>query len=86
MNRIDAFIDEIRTSPKFAAAAEREPHWLDDLDAFERALDAMFRSDLAVVVQASDRIAALVGDTSIPLKARLLAVKSAMSEVVRKDG
>jgi hypothetical protein len=83
---VDRFLDEIRSEPRFVAAAEREPHWLDDLDAFERSLDAMFCSDLAFAVAACDRIVAVVEDKAPPLKQRLLTVKDIMAEVVRRDG
>src|SRR5262245_41700498 len=56
-----------------------------DAASKEKEIGVTFRSDIAVVIQACDRIAAIADDKSIPLKQRLLAVKDAMSEVVRRD-
>jgi hypothetical protein len=82
---VDKFLAEIRAAPKFIAACELEPKWLDELDQIERVLDKLFRSDLAEAVQACDRIVGIVEDKSIPLKQRLLAMNDVLREVVRHD-
>jgi hypothetical protein len=82
MNIVDHFMDEIQTAPKFAAAAQVDPQWLDQLDAFAAALQAVYGSDHASAIAASDRITAIIRGAA-PLKARLLAVKDALASLVR---
>lgn len=78
-----SFIDEIRAAPRFAAAAQQNPQWLDELDALAAALEAVYGSDIAAAIDASDRITAIIGNDE-PLKARLLAVNDELAALLRE--
>jgi len=83
MNAVDRFIEEIRAAPGFATAALKEPRWNDDLDELQHVFDVLRRSDLDCSITASDRIAETVGDKSVPIKQRLLAVTDIMRDAMR---
>jgi hypothetical protein len=76
------FTDEIKAAPKFAAAAQRDPQWLDELDALAATLQAVYGSDAAGAIAASDRITAIIHGAA-PLKARLLAVNDVLADLTR---
>jgi hypothetical protein len=78
MNVASRFIAEIRTAPKLVAAAEHHPQWLDALDGCAVALRAVYESDAACAIAASDRITAIIRGAA-PLKVRLLAVNDVLA-------
>jgi hypothetical protein len=81
MSRFDAFIAEIRSAQKFAAAAEQNPTlWLGHLTEMERAFEFFSQSGEALAIETSDRLAVIFDDTAADLKQRLLAVVSVMQD------
>lgn len=72
---LDALVAEIKALPKFTAAVEKDGvRWTVNLDDIVRGLDLFGRWDDGAAIELSDRLATIINDKSLTLKARLLSV------------
>jgi hypothetical protein len=83
MTKVDNFLDEIRGSPKFAAAAATDPKWIEQVDAIERGLNAVDRvaNEDPAILEIFDEIQTAISRADLSLKQRLLEVVRLITEV-----
>jgi hypothetical protein len=74
MTKIDDFITEIRDLPAFTAVAAADRVWSEHLAAIEFALQEIDRraDNDPAMIEAFDKIVALITDNRLPLRQRLL--------------
>jgi hypothetical protein len=82
-DKIDAFLNEVRTMPGFVAASASDPGWLTKLDVFERSLLAVDRlaDDDPAILDIFDEIQTAAGRSDLFLKQRLLEVSRLLAKV-----
>jgi hypothetical protein len=79
-SKIDAFIAEIRARPGFVNAVASDPIWSCHLENIEYALNEIDRradSDPRML-EAFDKIVAIVADSARPVKQRLLDLNAVL--------
>jgi hypothetical protein len=79
-DRAQAFIEEVRVSPKFAEAARKSAVWVAHLNAIEIALDHYSRADDPKEIELFDKLSTVINDENSSHKQRLLAIVDIMSE------
>jgi hypothetical protein len=77
--KIDAFIADIRSSPKFAAAAASDSQWSDHLEAMERAFAALYRNP--EMIDALDKLQAVIDRRDLSMKEKLIEIGKTLTEV-----
>jgi hypothetical protein len=80
--KIDAFIADIRSSPKFAAAAAADSQWTDHLEVMERAFAALYRNP--EMVDAFDEVQAVIDRRDLSTKRKLIEIGKILTQV--RDG
>jgi hypothetical protein len=76
--KIDAFIAEIRLRPAFIDAAAADSKKLDELDAIERGLLAVYRNP--EMIEIFDKIQAVIDRGDLSLKERLLDIGKLLTQ------
>jgi hypothetical protein len=82
MSKLDAFIANIRSSPKFAAAAASDSQWTDHLEAMERAFAALYRNP--EMIDAFDDLQAVIDRRDLSTKQKLIEIGKILTQV--RDG
>jgi hypothetical protein len=74
--KIDAFVEQFRKSPKFVAASAIDPKWTEQLAAVERQLNAIDRKadDDPATLEILDKVLAVIARGDLSLTERLLQV------------
>jgi hypothetical protein len=78
--RLGAFIEEIRASPKFVEAASKDMKWIAHVNAIEIGLDHYSRAEDPREIELFDKLCAIISDESRTTKQRLLAIVDITSE------
>lgn len=76
----DAFIEEVRTWPRFIEAANRDAIWHAHLHDIERGFECFGRADHPAAIHVSDRLSEVITDRALSLKQRLLGVVDVFSQ------
>jgi hypothetical protein len=79
-NKIDCFIDEIRARPEFVAAAASDPKWDDELDELESTHGRLYHKPDPELIEAFDKIHAVVGRGDLYIKYRLLELNKFLAQ------
>jgi hypothetical protein len=77
--KIALFIAEIRCRPEFIAGVAADPKKEDELADIQKGLEVVYRD--AGLVEAFDRIEAILDRPGLPIKQRLTAIGKIMTEV-----
>ena len=77
-DKINAFIAEIRTSPKIIAGVAQDPTLSDHLDAIERGIEEVQRRD--ELIEIFDKIQAVIDRGDLSMHTRLIEIGKLLTE------
>jgi len=77
---MDAFLTEVRHMPGFIAASAIDPKWSEHLDAIERGLTAIYNSAAAEMIEAFDKIQAVIDRADLSIKEQLVEIGKLLTE------